>query len=308
MTIPPLPAIRAFEATARHLSFTRAAEELGMTQAGVSYQIRVLEEKLGGALFLRRPKGIELTALGQRLAAPTSEAFELLRDTFTSPADDTGTFSISTLPTFAGNWLSQRLGRFQMAHPHLAVRLDSQDRLVDFKREDFDVAVRHGLGKWPGLTAHKLFDIEFTPMLSPSLAEAAGAITTPADLVPMRWVDPSDPGWAIWLRDMGIDHPSCEARPGLRLGTQVHEARAAIAGAGIALLTPRFFRYELATGSLIQPFPHLSRDGKSYWLVYPTPRRNHPAIRAFRAFLNSEIAAEDMMAPTPIAPSSPRPR
>src|SRR5699024_7332062 len=140
-------AIRVFESAARHLSFTAAAAELGMTQAGVSYQVRVLEDRLGATLFLRRPKGLELTATGRRLARPTRDAFDLLRGAY-RPARALDTLSISTLATFAGNWLSERLGRFQIDHPGLAMRLDSSDHLVDFAREDIDVAIRYGAGQW----------------------------------------------------------------------------------------------------------------------------------------------------------------
>lgn len=290
--LPPLSAIRVFDAVARHLSFTAAAGDLGMTQAGVSYQIRVLEDRLGGALFLRRPKGIELTALGARLARPTHDAFDTLRAAF-APSDPGETLSISTLPTLAGNWLSHRLGRFQMDYPGLAVRLDSSDRVIDFARDDFDVAIRHGTGDWPGLTAHHLFDGDFTPMMSPALAQQAGPLTDPAQIVPLRWLDGTDPLWDLWLAAAGVKrHCDCAPRASLTLGTQTHEARAAMAGEGVALLTPRFFRFELATGALVRPFDICVGNGKAYWLVYPPARRNRPAIRAFRRFLLAEVAAE----------------
>lgn len=292
MSLPPLAALRAFEAVARHLSFTRAAEELGMTQAAVSYQIRLLEERLGASLFLRRPREILLTEAGQRLAGPTTQAFELLRDAFAEGVTETRTvLSISTLPTFAGNWLSQRLGRFQMAHPELAVRLDSTNRLVDFAREDFDLAIRYGAGNWPGLKALRLLDIEYAPMLSPDLA-ARHELRQPSDLLALPFLDNTDPNWAIWMHEAGVAFPECPQGSPLSLGTQLNEARAALAGQGVALLTPRFFRFELGTGALIQPFAQVSRNGLSYWLVHPPGRLNRPAIRKFRAFLLDEIARD----------------
>lgn len=292
-SIPPLAALRVFESVARHMSFTTAARDLGMTQAGVSYQIRLLEDRLGGLLFLRKPRGIELTALGARLARPTHEAFDLLRAAF-APVQGTETLAISTLATLAGNWLSQRLGRFQMENPAIAVRLETSDHLVDFAREDVDVAIRMGDGDWPGLTAQRLFPFDFTPMLSPALAERHGPLTDPAQIVPLPWIDRNDPAWGIWLAAAGA-RLSCTdpPRPGLTLGTQIHEARAAMAGEGVALLTPRFFRFELATGALVQPFDITATDGKAYWLVYPPARRNRPAIRAFRRFLMAEVAADE---------------
>lgn len=298
--LPPLAALRVFDAVARRLSFTAAAADLGMTQAGVSYQIRLLEDRLGGPLFLRKPKGIELTALGARLARPTHDAFDTLRAAF-APARDADLLTISTLPTLAGNWLSQRLGRFQIDNPGLAVRLDTSDRNVDFTREDVDVAIRYGDGAWPGLTAHRLFDVEFTPMLSPALAAQHGPFTDPAQIVPLRWLSPNDASWDIWLAAAGVTRTdSCPPRPALELNVQLHEARAAMAGEGVALLTPRFFRFELASGALIQPFTTVATKGSGYWLVYPPARRNRPAIRAFRKFLMAEAAA-DTTPPPPIA-------
>lgn len=290
--LPSLAALRVFESVARQLSFTAAARDLGMTQAGVSYQIRLLEERLGGALFLRKPRGIELTALGGRLAGPTREAFDLLRAAYAPPAE-ADSLSISTLPTMAGNWLSQRLGRFQADNPNLSVRMEASDHLVDFAREDIDVAIRLGEGDWPGLTAQKLFTVDFTPMLSPALIAQHGPLSDPAQIVPLPWIASNDPGWNLWLAAAGVSREcSCPPRPALLLGTQIHEARLAMAGNGVALLTPRFFRFELATGALVQPFQTTATDGKAYWLVHPPARRNRPAIRAFRRFLLSEVAAD----------------
>ncbi|MDO5605901.1 MAG: LysR substrate-binding domain-containing protein [Paracoccus sp. (in: a-proteobacteria)] len=291
MELPPMSALRVFEAASRHLSFTRAGESLGMTQAAVSYQIKLLEERMGGALFLRKPRGLELTALGLRLATPTVEAFELLRNTYAQSRQG-ATFAISAFASFAGNWLSQRLGRFQMENSDLAVRMDSSNHVVDFTREEFDVAIRYGAGNWPGLVAHRLMAVDFAPMMSPGLAREWGPLREPADIVPLPWIDPSDPDWMIWLEQCGLRR-DCTPRPGLKLGTQVHEARVAMADGGVALLTPRFFRAELASGQLVQPFPAVTENGKSYWLVYPHTHRNNPVIRKFRQFLLAEIAAED---------------
>ena len=143
--LPSLAAIRAFEATARHLSFTRAAEELGMTQAAVSYQIKLLEERIGEPLFLRRPREIVLTEAGERLAPRTSEAFDILREAYGRFAEgEQVTLTINTMHTFASQWLAPRLGAFQLRHPEIAVRLETSQRLVDFAREEVDVVVRHG--------------------------------------------------------------------------------------------------------------------------------------------------------------------
>lgn len=293
MSIPPLAALRAFEAVARHLSFTRAAEELGMTQAAVSYQIRLLEERLGTPLFLRKPRGIVLTETGALFARPTVDAFDMLRETYSDPsADAVSTLSISTVPTFAGAWLSQRLGKFQMGHPNLAVRLETSDSIVDFAREDITVAIRAGDGDWPGLEAHFLMPIAYTPMLSPDLARKH-RLEQPSDLLKLPLLDRDDAYWALWMREAQVDFVERYGKPGLIMSTDLHEARAALAGYGVAMLMPRFFRHELSSGTLIQPFAQLSSMGRGFWLVYPKGRRNRPAIRKFRAFLLDEIACED---------------
>ena len=292
MPIPPLASLRAFEAVARHLSFTRAAEELGMTQAAVSYQIRMLEERMGTPLFLRKPREVVLTETGALFARPTVDAFEILREAYADPAaDSVSTLSISTVPTFAGAWLSPRLGKFQMNNPDLAVRLESSDALVDFAREDISVAIRAGNGNWPGLTSQRLMDVEYAPMLSPELMKKH-EIREPADLLRLPLLDRGDRNWTVWMKQAGVDFWETPPKPGLTLTTDLHEARAALAGYGVALLTPRFFRFELATGSLIQPFSLIAKNGRSYWLVYPPGRRNRPAIRKFRAFLLDEIACD----------------
>src|SRR4051812_20084595 len=145
--LPPLAAIRVFEAAARHGSFTKAAAELGMTQAAVSYQIKVLEERVGAPLFLRRPRQVLLTDAGQRLAPAVTEAFALMRDAYAATRGAAeGVLCVSTLVTFASNWLAQHLGSFQIDHPSIAVRLDTSDCLVDFAREDIDVGIRSGRG------------------------------------------------------------------------------------------------------------------------------------------------------------------
>lgn len=291
MQLPPLAAIRVFESAARHLSFTKAATELGMTQAGVSYQIKLLEERLGTPLFLRKPRALQLTRLGTQLSAPTSQAFEILRHAYADPTDSGKTLSISSPITLAGNWLGERLGRFQMEHPALSIKMDANDRLVDFAHDDVDIAIRHGDGDWPGLTAQHLFDFEVTPMLSPNLLKTC-CLETPEQLRDLPWIDPQDPNWELWIKKAGVTSCACYSRQTPVLGTQVNEARAAIADQGVAMLSPRFFRYELASGSLIQPFQLLAGNGKAYWLVYPEARRNRPTIRAFRQFLLAEIAAD----------------
>ena len=201
-----------------------------------------------------------------------------------------GMLCVSTLLTFASNWLAQHLGSFQVAHPSLAVRLDTSNRLVDFAREDIDIAIRSGGGNWPGVETHMLFRADFTPVLSPRLAASIGGVNEPADLLKLPILDPGDIWWTEWFSAAGVHSHDLARRPGSSMGAQAYEANAAIAGHGVAILTRALFKAELADGRLIQPFDLVGDDGHAYWLVYPEARRNVPKIRAFRDWLLAEIA------------------
>lgn len=288
--LPPLAAIRVFESAARHLSFTKASAELGMTQAAVSYQIKVLEERVGTPLFLRKPRQVVLTSAGQRLAPAATQAFTILSDAYAAARTGAdGVLCISTMQTIASNWLAQRLGSFQMAHPALAVRLDTSDRLLDFTRDDVDIGIRSGAGEWPGMVSHLLFKSDFTPMLSPKLAASIG-IKEPADLLRLPILDPEDHWWRKWFAAAGVPADDLAERRGTSMQAQVYHANAAMAGQGVAILTKALFKAELAEGRLIQPFELVSSDSRGYWLVYAEARRNVPKIRAFRDWMLGEIA------------------
>jgi LysR family transcriptional regulator, glycine cleavage system transcriptional activator len=294
--LPPLSAIRAFEAAARHRSFTRAAEELGMSQAAVSYQIRVLEERVGAPLFVRLPRHVELTALGERLGAGVTAAFEKLRATFASTAKAVdNVISLSVLPTIASHWLVPRLGRFQMAHPQYAVQLDASHDVVDFRREGFDIGIRSGGGDWPDLEAHVLLPSHFTPLCSPSLLEGRD-VGAPGDLLELPLLGRHDPWWERWFMESGVGAVDLSDRPDNSLGTQHFEGLAAAAGQGVALLNPFFFAAELADGRLVQLFDRVLKGEKDYWLVYPKTMRRSPKIRAFRDWALAEAGRDSTQA------------
>ncbi|NGP18641.1 LysR substrate-binding domain-containing protein [Devosia aurantiaca] len=285
MTLPPLAAIRAFEAVARHLSFTRAAEELGMTQAAVSYQIRLLEERVGTPLFLRKPRQVELTAAGLRLAPEVAQAFELLRSGFArSRGQVDGMLALSSVPTFASQWLAPNIGLFQLAHPDIAVRVESSGHLVDFAAEEFDAVIRATNHEVEGLVYHRLLDAEFAPMISPKLMEEY-QIREPRDLLRVPQITPDDPWFIKWLELSGIEPPKFDDRPFSRLESQYMEAAAVAAGRGFAMMTPAFYPEEMASGRLVQPFETVGWNGHAYYLVYPETRRNQPKIRAFRDWI-----------------------
>jgi LysR family glycine cleavage system transcriptional activator len=289
--LPPLAAVRAFEAAARLGSFTRAGEELGMTQSAVSYQIKLLEERVGTPLFLRLPRQVRLTDTGQRLSAAVSEAFEALRAAFASVEDDAhGVLTISAIAAFAANWLAPRIGSFQLRHPGLAVRLFTSNHLVDFAREEVDIGLRSGRGNWPGLAAHRLFPLRFTPLCSPELLQRLGPVRDATDLLRLPLLTPTDSWWRRWFELAGVAAGELGTRPGIGLDSQQIEGQAALAGQGVALLTPALWAAELASGRLVQPVDLVGDDGESYWLVYSEARRNVPKIRAWRDWLLAEVA------------------
>ncbi|WP_127900929.1 LysR substrate-binding domain-containing protein [Solirhodobacter olei] len=290
--LPPLAAVRAFEAAARHGSFTRAGEELGMTQAAVSYQIRLLEERVGGPLFKRRARGVSLTAEGARLAARAGEAMDILREAFAEArkvSDEV--LAISSIASFAILMLAPRLGKFQLGHPGIGVRVDIDHRSVDLLAGEASIGIRAGRGNWPGLRADVLMPSMLTVMMSPRFAAEHGPFEAPADLLRVPRIDPDDPGWGFWFAAAGLSEAPSKGRVLSSLGTQALTVEAARAGQGACLLTPLYFRDALERGELVQPFDILAAEDMSIWLVYPERRHNAPAIRAFRTWLLGEMAA-----------------
>jgi LysR family glycine cleavage system transcriptional activator len=298
-SLPPLAAVRVFEAAARHENFTTAARELGMTQAAVSHQIRLIEASVGQPLFRRERQRVFLTEAARRAAIDITKAMTEMETAFANlRADDDRTLTISTTQTFANTWLAWRLGRFQMSHPEIAVRLSVADTLSDFGSDGVDVSIRSGAGGWPGLQAHRLLVQDFTPMCSPAFLAAHGGHIEPADLPRLPLISPDDPSWARWLRDAGLSQAVERPLQGVRMDSQANEGHAAMAGQGIAMLTPFFWRQDTADGRLVQLFPHVSTLGVAYWIVYPEHRRLTHKIRRFRDWLLAEITA-------PPAPATP---
>jgi LysR family transcriptional regulator, glycine cleavage system transcriptional activator len=290
--IPPLAAVRVFEAAARHGNFTRAAEELGMTQAAVSYQVKLLEAGLGTPLFRRDKRRVILTEAGSRAAPQLTRAFDAIEGAFAHVrAEEQGLLVVSTSNTFANTWLAWRLGSFQMAHRDMAVRLHAADTVVDLEAREADCAIRSGRGDWPGLSADLLLPIDFTPMVSPAFLARHGPLQ-PADLLHLPRISPDDPWWSVWLREAGVDVPEHRVRGGVRMDSQANEGHAVMAGQGAAMLTPFFWRKDLAEGRLVRPFAQVSTRGYAYWLVAPESRRNVPKIKWFREWILAEIERE----------------
>lgn len=295
--LPPLPSVRVFEAAARHENFTLAAGELGMTQAAVSYQIRLLEERLGVPLFVRSKRRVTLSEAGRRLAPVVSDAFDRLSEGFSGLVDeDESVLGISTAQTFASNWLAARLGGFQIARPELAVRLLTSNALADFARDEVDVAVRMGTGPWPGLRQHFLFCLYATPLCTPDFRDRHG-LERPEDLLRVPRLNAHDWWWKEWLEAAGVALEDETPQHGIRLDSQSLEGNAALAGHGVGLLTPLYWNAELAAGRLVQPFDLVVVSGPALWLVYPEHKRGRAKIRAFRDWLLAEMSAEAARAP-----------
>jgi len=295
----PLSAIRVFEAAARLLSFTRAAEELGMTQAAVSWQVKALERRLDQALFRRLPREVVLTPGGERLARAASEAMNVLRAAVSDLSDTgEGVLAISTLQTLAVQWLAPRLGGFQVAHPKIAVRLESNSQLVDLTRDNFDVALRTGDGDWPGLESVSLFASLMTALCSPDVAARLDTARGPIAVMDAPRIG-LDSEWALWLRAAGLTPPSLEGvQTPLRFAaeSQTMEIAAAMAGQGLALASPILFSSEIAAGRLVQPFPVSVHHNRHVWLVYPRERRRARKIAAFRDWLLDCVADDPSIA------------
>ena len=288
--LPPLNALRAFEAAARHLSFTRAAEELHVTQAAVSHQVKALEARLGVRLFQRLTRSLRLTDEGQALLPELRDAFDRLSAAVTrlSQRDARGRLTVSLLTTFALSWLVPRLPRFNARHPEIEVGLIATPRLTDFTREDVDAAVRYGFGPWPGLRCDVLFAEGLTPLCGrrwiKKLKRAEDLANVP--LLPLISTEHND--WEVWLREAGLSQ--IEATKGTAFDSTRIAVDAAIAGAGVAIGNPYMHAEPIEEGRLFQPFELVVPNGRAYWLVCPETMAERPKIKAFRDWIRAETA------------------
>jgi LysR family glycine cleavage system transcriptional activator len=268
-----------------------------MTQAAVSYQVKLLEERLGAALFVRERGRARLTPLGQRLLPQLTQAFDNIEAAFAAHREeDEALLTVATTFTFANTWLAWRLGGFQVEHPDLAVRLATANKLVDLKAGDADVAIRAGVEPWEGLESTELMKVDFTPMCAPSfwkrMTEELGRTPEPADLPNLPLISPEDYWWDRWFEAAGVEAEHRPRKAGLRLDSQADEGHAAMGGQGFALLTPFLWTGDVAQGRLVRPFSTVATKGWAYWLVYPPERRMVPKVKRFREWLIEEIGAE----------------
>jgi LysR family transcriptional regulator, glycine cleavage system transcriptional activator len=286
---PPLDAIRVFDTVARHGSFTRAAAELNMTQSAISYQIRLLENYVDGPLFVRQARGVALNERGEAVAPVVRRALADLSHSFKKLREDSNALLvISTMQTIAGSWLAPRLGNFQLQHPEYTLRIDISPVLMDLQNEGIDVGIRTGQGQWPGLKSHFLFAQTFTPVCSPYYIEREGRPATPAEMLNHILIDRNDIWWPMWFSAAGLAPNAAITRPSIDVNTQQMAAILAVAGSGIALVSPSFVSEELKSGRLIQLFDIMASSGSDYYLAYAEQRKNHPKIRAFRDWILKE--------------------
>jgi len=286
----PLAALRAFEAAARHVSYSRAAEELHLTHGAISFQMRMLKAELGVDLFKRSGRNMVLTEEGRRLHGHVREAFERLERGLSEVrgAKRGQVLTVSVHPGLAAHWLIPRLSGFQEKHPELDVSLLPNTTLVDFSREDVDMALRYGPGDWPGVAAVKLMDEEVFPVASPRFNGGALPRQT-KDLARLPLLRDARQPWADWFKSIGLDLP--EPDRGAVYNEPSLVLQAAIAGHGIALARGALAKAEIDAGHLVRLFPRGARARFSYYIVYPPTSATIPRIAAFRDWLLAEAGA-----------------
>ena len=293
--LPPLNALRAFTVAARHLSFTKAAEELHVTPAAVSHQIKLLEEYTGTVLFRRLTRALKLTDAGQAALPLLSDGFEMLSKGAARLQDsqDLDVLTVTTTPAFAAQWLVPRMVDFQEAHPEIKVRMDASISVVDLRAEDIDMAIRWGAGDYPGHDSLHLFDEEIFPVCSPKLMAGKHPLKTPEDLVHHTLLHATDfaqnvtyADWRMWLNLVGAT--DVDWRKGPEFAFENMAVQAAVEGHGVALAITSLVRDNLAKGTLIKPFEQSIPTEFAYYLVTPKENLNKTAVQAFQAWLSEE--------------------
>jgi LysR family glycine cleavage system transcriptional activator len=292
--LPSLNALRAFEAAASHLSFTRAADELAVTQGAVSHQVKALERQLGLPLFHRQNQRLTLTSTGQAYLPVVRDAFDRLAAGTEQllAAEQSKRLTISVSPNFAANWLVPRIGQFVEQHPDIDLRINAALHHVDFAREDVDMAVRHGDGHWPGLHVVRLCREELFPVCSPKLLEGRHTLRAPADLLHhtlLHWDDRRD--WQKWLDAAGV--AAADLARGVVFNQASMAIRAAVDGQGVTLARTALVALLLLEGRLVRPFPLALPVSYAYYVVCPEATAARPKIARMRAWLLAEAAADE---------------
>lgn len=299
--IPPLTWLRAFEAAARHLSITRAAEELSVTPAVVSQQVSALEKHLGMLLFRRARHRLFLTAAGTAYLPRLKQAFDLIasgtRELYAVEREET--LTVRAPSSFSILWLAPRLDRFHARYPHIAIRLTALGRETEFPQAEIDLEIRNGTGRWPGVVSVLLLEEDVLPVCSPRIAEGPPPLRTPSDLLrhKLLHVNGYREDWATWFRAAGVEPR--EANRGDLFDQSVTAIQAAANGFGVALGRTALVASALAAGRLVAPFELALRGEDAYWITYHESAANGPNVAAFRDWLLEEAAASALVPPRP---------
>jgi LysR family glycine cleavage system transcriptional activator len=291
--LPPLNALKAFEAAARHESFTRAAEELCVTQGAVSHQVKALEAELAVKLFNRERQRLIITEAGRDYLTVVRDALDRIAigTERLLQRQNAGVLTVSTSPDFAAKWLVHRLGHFAEAHAEIDLRISATLHHVDFAREEVDLAVRHGDGNWPGLDTVRLSSEQLFAVCSPKLLSGRHRLSKPADILkfPLIHMD-SRTDWNNWLQEAGLDEAGVTHGPVLNRASMVIDA--AINGQGVALARTTLAAWDLINGRLVRPFPLSLPLSKTYWIICPKATASLPKIMTFREWLLTEASRD----------------
>ena len=286
-SLPPLNGVRAFEAAARHLSFTEAARELGVTQAAISHQVRGLEDRLGLKLFVRRNRALLLSEQGQAYLPGVRHAFDALHEATDKllQRDAKGPLTVTTTASFATKWLVPRLGAFQRAHPEIDVRITTSTNLIDFSRDDVDVGIRYGKGDWAHLHADRLLAEDIFPVCSPALLKGPKPLRKPADLKnhTLLRVSAMTDDWQVWLTGVGVK--GVDPERGIEFDLALAAIQAAIDGLGVVLGHGPLVEADMRAGRLVAPFDVSIPSNYAYYVVMPPDTMRRRKIKAFRDWL-----------------------
>ncbi len=303
--IPPLRSLKAFEASARYMSFTKAAEELFVTQAAISHQIKALEELLGTSLFERHNRSLSLTRDGKIYLHQVRDVLEKLEQASRTliQRHRSNAITISVLPSLATKWLVKRLWKFQQQHPDIDIRVSAYDWPVDFKTEEVDIAIRYGKGSWPGLFSECLLQEEVFPVCSPELVEQFRPTSLKRMLATSKLLhdDYSSEDWEMWLKAAGFEHINTDR--GTRFSHTMMMLEAAENSQGVALGRTPLVIDDIKRGLLVAPFETRINSELAYYFVCPEGNENLPKVQLLRRWLKDEAAETEKMAKALLTPT-----
>ncbi|MBB5723058.1 LysR family glycine cleavage system transcriptional activator [Loktanella ponticola] len=303
--LPPLTAFRAFDAAARHMSFARAASELNVTPAALSFQIKSLEEHLGHPLFRRLNRAVELTESGRVLAPGAAEGFEVLTKAWSAAKrlHDNRTLTVTSGPSFTSKWLAPRLFQFVQANPDIDLRFSANLRLMDFTRDEVDVAIRFSQQADEGLYSEPIFKEWLCPMVAPSLAEK---IKKPSDLLNLPLLHQEDltfltppADWDAWFRAAGLKPPTTA---GTHFSQSDHAVNAALSGAGVVLGRISMAERHLSLGQLVMPLELSIWSNAYYRIVCAKGAEHRPQVARLMAWVREEVAAIEVLTESRVFP------